>query len=96
MAISLQAHKIDIGSTEYPTKHNAMIDAVENAVNSVDEWDNASLLEQTAAEVLQHNMAAQGARFGAITAMRKAKIAEANVAAVVDEARTLGYWFGIV
>lgn len=96
MPISLQAHKIDIGAKDYPEKHNAMVDAMEDAINAVEEWDNASLLEQIAAEILQHNMAAQGARFGAITALRKAEIAEANAAALVDEVKGLAYWFGTV
>ena len=46
MPTDLSPHKITLGDSDYPAKHNSMIDAVQAAINAVEVFENAALLNQ--------------------------------------------------
>lgn len=97
--VDLQSYKISVGSHDYPTQHDDMVDAVEAAINAAETWDNASLLAQTLSEALMTSAAAEGAKFGAKTSERKAATSAAeaaDAAEVVTSILSITYWLGTV
>jgi len=85
MPFNLQANKINVGDTDYPTKHNATVDAFESLGNDLEtETTNTKNWTTTQVQAAAADAAsAQTARTGAEAARDAAQTAEANATAIV-------------
>lgn len=96
MAVNLQAYKMTIGDTDYPTNWNNMIDDLEAAVNAVETIDNAALLNEIAATILLQSAWAESAKGAAHQSKVAAAASAASISTVVVDIETLAYWLGTV